>query len=193
MPYLENIICAINSNYNGVFTDKKFKNSRAFGLTDSINRKVNDKVETIPAKLINGDYIYVGADDTYNLTYYHKLYSNSYSLIPNTSYGRSIGMEKCTSEVGIVVFGLKDRLDVSQYELEKIFNQYLLKKVDKPTLIGLKLNVVIINATSSTMDMSVVFNNEYKGIEPFLNERHIMFELKYKIEASYKKECFPTC
>lgn len=189
MPYLEEIICLINENYNVVFKDKNFAQKKIYGITQPIARKN----EIIPAYLEGRDWKYVGPDDTQNLILYHKLNSNVYEMVQNSSYGRRGGMDKCTSNLSLVVFGLRNKLNVSQYELERLVNQYLIEVISKQDLTKLKLQSVNIAPVSTNMDMNSVFNQEFKNIAYNLNEKHILFELKYQIEAIYIKDCFNNC
>lgn len=190
MQYLERIVCLINENFKAVFTGKNMGKNRIFGLTQPVQR---GKTDVIPACLVGGEWKYVGVDDTDNLRMYHKLYTDSYELVQGSSYGRSGGDEKCISTLGLVVFGMRDRVKLSQYDLKQLVNRNLIERISKAETSALKLKSVIIGAVSANMDMASVFSQEYKNVPYALNEKHILFELKYQIEVTYQKECSPTC
>lgn len=189
MPNIEQIICLINENFKQVFTDKNFIQNKIYGLTQPLQRKT----EVMPAYLDGKEWRYVGPDDTQNLIIYHKLYTNNYDTIQGLSYGRKGGLDKCTSECSVVVFGQRNKLNVSQYDLELLVNQHLITRISKAKLAEFKLQSVNIAPVSSTMDMATVFGQEFKNVPYTLNEKHILFEFKYSIEAIYDASCLPQC
>lgn len=194
MPYVEDIVCLINSHYkDAVFTGAPYAISSFYGITQPVTRRSEDKTDIVPAVMSGDEFKYVGPDDDTNLIIYHKLNGNAYSNISGTGYGRSQGFEKCVSDCSMVVFGMRFKLGVSQHQLEQKVNQNLIEKITKAKLVELKLNTVNINAVSSNMDAAQVFSNEFKNVPYFLSEKHILFELKYTIEAIYNKGCFTNC
>lgn len=186
MSFLETIVKAINENFEQVFTDKAFIKHKIYSITQPVKRTKENGFDIVPGVWVKGEFKYVGPDDDYNLIIYHKMYGDNESVLSNTSYGRSNGLIKNTADMSMVVFGLRDRLDLSQFELKHKIRINLIEKIE-----DVNLQSVNINAVSSVMDMQLVFGNEFKNIPYNLNEKHILFELKYKIETVYKKDCQP--
>lgn len=154
------------------------------GIGQTVLRK-NDKLPAIIKR--NGEAVYVGIDDQFSIRIYHKV--NSMDTVYKTKgYGDSAGSITNTYLLSLVVF--MNRKKIGQYADELVtliqsqFPDTL--KLEPYQSINIFFNSVILNDVQ-------VYNQEYTTEEYRLAPEHNLFLINYKLEASFKKECFITC
>lgn len=184
MSFLEKIVCLINERFETLSYARKM----VYGISMPVKRTKESGFDVVPM-ILDNEWKYVGVDDNQDLIIYHKIYGDTESIVPNSSYGDVRGLTRCVNDMSVVVFG--NKLLLTPYALKQKISEYLLTTVTKTTLTELGLNSVNINATSSNMDPQSVWSNEYKNVDYPLDENNILFELRYRIETVYKKECQP--
>jgi hypothetical protein len=90
MPFTDKIVEHINRSLKaGSLKDKRFQPGKIYGVTTILARhqKVGNGLELLPAMEKDGQYEAIGVDDRVNITLYHKVVANSYTMQKKGGYG----------------------------------------------------------------------------------------------------------
>jgi hypothetical protein len=130
---------------------------------------------SMPAIIDNdGECHYVFTDDSYDLGWYHRLISRSYSK--KTGFGRNgISINTETDEILLVCWGFSNRLNMQAEEIER--------KIIIPAIPG--------NAepVSSNFDAKSVLNGEFRNINYLNRPEEFIFSVKYKVPTTFNRKC----
>lgn len=199
MPYVADIVTKIDSILAAsALTDKRFQPRYMAGLVNQIPVSNSDgtKVIFIPAKQTSAfnDAVQVVPDDSFNLTTYHRLISNTYSIEPGQQqYGDTFDFEVATSDIIMIVIGFTKTLRLTAEQLEALFISSFPDHLEKSFSTTLQLSSINVSKTSSSFDSVAIFRQEYAGEKNFIKPEMTLFQIRYRIEASYKKGCFNIC
>lgn len=192
MPFLDSIVTYINDSLKGSsLNDKRFQPGKFCGVSTILARKKGEGLELLPAVEIEGTYKLVEPDDRLNIITYHKVVSNTYSMVKK-SHGDSY-YHKCTSEMAMVVFADAKKIRMSAEQLEPLLIYGMPQRLSDVLMKEIKFVSVLITPLASDMDKIRVFRTEYPGSEYFLKPYHHFFLLRYRIEATFDKNCIDAC
>lgn len=197
MPYLNELVILINEAIRtSSLTDKRFSSAKLEGIAVQVLRNgPNDAQEVFPAIVkLNEVERYIGVDDTYPLTIYHRILGNTYSEdAKQGQFGDGFTAQMCSTDALMVVFAKRSAIRMTAEQLEALLvagfpDQFVQGQMD-----GLQIFSARATLTASTMDVFTVFSTEYRGTKFFLGPEDILFAMRYKIESRYRKSCFKIC
>lgn len=93
----------------------------------------------------------------------------------------------------MVVYGKRSALNLRAEQLEAIITTGFPDVISKQAISEYNLQSMIVTLQSSNMSALSVFNEEFKGFDPFVSNEDIYFSIAYKIETKYRKGCFGLC
>jgi len=126
----------------------------------------------------------IDVNDSYPITIYHKLDSivNGFSKI--NSFGDSYGNETEVVNMSLMVWAWRSKVLRPAYWLENFLKDSMPVSSKSP-------NIQITNyrVGNSTFDKVALIGREYSAVD--VNYPDLMvFEMKYRIESTYRKGCF---
>lgn len=194
MPYTNKIIDFIDSRLKATsFSDKRFT-GKHYGLMQSMMVK-NSKGESLfgPAKPnLQGEMEVAYPDDTHALITYHKIISVSYSNTKPAQYGDRKNFLLQTSDVALNIIGFSDQLQLLSNDLEGLVAPGIPADA-KELARTLGFNNILISPLASRFDSQAIFNEEFRGTDFKLKPNMIVFQVKYRIESEFRKDCFKIC
>lgn len=199
MPYVAEIVQKIDSILAAsALTDARFTNRYMAGLVNQIPVSNSDgsKVIFIPAKQTSAfsDAVQIVPDDSFAITTYHRLISNTYTIQPgNQQYGDTFDYEVASSDLIMIVIGFTKNLRLTAEQLEALFISSFPDYLPKDFSASLQLSSINVSKTSSSFDSVAIFRQEYSGEKNFIKPEMTLFQIRYRIDASYKKGCFNIC
>lgn len=192
MPYYNEIITAIDSAIvAGALTDKRFQNKKFAGLCYLTPVKIEGQTLTafVPAKIKTlNDYEIIAPDDKFNLITYHRLLSSQHQRDID-----QFGAMRTTSEMVLTVISFTSKVNLIADQLEALFLAGFPVAMSKPFTEALKMQSINVDVISSAFDNVSIFNTEYRGQTYFLKPQTVMFQIRYRIEATYSKTCLTLC
>lgn len=197
MPYLNELIGLVNDKIkSSSLTDKRFSGAKIAGIAYQVVRQeTEDVLEVWPAIVeLNKVEQYIGVDDAFPLTIYHRILNNAYADDAKTGqFGDGFTAQVCTTDAVMIVSGKRNPLKLTSEQLEALIvagfpDQFINGSID-----GLQLFSAKVVLRSSDMDSMRVFSNEYKNVQYFLSAEDIFFSMNYSIVSRYKKSCFNIC
>lgn len=194
MPFLDSIVSYINDSLKGSsLSDKRFAAGRFLGLSTIVGVQKDTGVVLVPAIVdAMGEYKPVDpVDDRYSITVYHKAISNVYGF-EKKSYGDEY-LQKCTTEMLLVVAADAKKVLVSAEQLEPLFIYGLPQRLSPELKQKAAFKNCLITPLASDMDKLRVYRQEWPAAEYYLKPYHHLFSLRYRIEASYDKDCIDAC
>ena len=196
MPYLKKIVDFINTELsNSLLNTRRFQDKKIIGIAQAMPRKEKNDIQLLPSYVDNnGEGQYVGVDDDYSLIIYHKV--NSVTVGKTASggrYGDGTGYDAHVAKMSMVVFGRRDRLELTNDELAIYLQANVPDAVDAPLLKALQFKVANININDIVLNDLQVFQEEYQGFTYFLKPEQFLFKLNYSIESAFLKKCFANC
>jgi hypothetical protein len=192
MPFTDKIVEHINQSLKaGSLKDKRFQPGKFYGITTILARhqKVGNGLELLPAMEKDGQYDAIGVDDRINITLYHKVVANSYTMQKKGGYGDDY-LHKCSAEMLLVILADERKVKLKAEQLEPMV---IYGMPNGFPLTDTGLSSCIISPLGSTMDRLIVFRQEYPGTEFFLKPYHHLFSIRYRIETSFDKNCIDNC
>ena len=196
MPFLSEIVTAINKNWQ----DKlPFKNARWHCIAEQImdvHFAHNEKDETVPTFLrfpaeinASGEAKKIDIDSSYQLIVFHKIESIQNGA-KRGQFGDGVSDLFEIANMSLVVFGSRTKAQMPSHQIEARLKDAL------PDNLKLTVDGTIQNSSlklgNSLFDKMALINREYSDVEIELTNL-IAFELKYRIESSWKKGCFNKC
>lgn len=182
-------------------TDKRFQNRFFAGLVQQIPVSNSDgtKVIFVPAipQAIN-DAVQVVPDDNYNIITYHRIVGSTYSAGQVVKqFGDGFDVQVQSSDVIMIVIGFNNKLLLTAEQLEALFISgfpgAFTKTVTGTFVADLQMNSISVQVASSSFDAVSIFRQEYSGEKNYIRPNMTLFQIRYKIEATYKKGCFTIC
>jgi hypothetical protein len=195
MPFTDKIVGFINDSLKASsLKDKRFQPGRFIGIATPMARtlKSGQGVELLPASCDEqGNYKLIEPQEV-PITVYHKIVSNAYTSARQANYGDEY-VYKNTSEMQMIILADQRKVRLSSEQLEPLLIYGTPQRLSSALMQQLKFASCLVMPTGSTMDRIVVFRQEYQGIEYFLKPYHILFSIRYRIEATFDKNCINQC
>lgn len=192
MSFIKPIVQTINQQLNAkLLSDNKYADKWIIGIAQSLPVYADKALQLIPSYVDNnGESIYVGPDDTYDYIAYHRVNSWTPTKANLKSYGDTKAVDANIVRMSYVVFGRRDRLQMSNDELAFLIQMNFNESVDKTLLDSLQLKTCNINITDIILNDLQVFKEEFQGVEFFLKPEQFLFKINYTIESAFIKKCF---
>lgn len=194
--YLDDITGFINTSLEESFLKQKpFQNRLMLGICESFQRKENGVTQLLPGYIKNdGEIDYVGPDDEYNVIIYHRINNITPGKdIGDKGWGDGRGFNSRIARMNMVVFGMRDELQITSTEMGLKLEQSFPEKVGKDLLKQLQFMRCNIAVNDIVLNILQVFQEEYQGVAFFLKPEQFLIKLNYSIESIYSKECFINC
>lgn len=181
---LRDFIIELNKKLVGIIP-----NTKVYGLTQAIRRKVGSVEEVLPGEVKqDGEIIYVGPDDTEAVIIYHRNAGITTARSPRSGIGDGYSPLVNTYQMAMIVF--LDQKKVKLYP-EELF-LYIQSNIPDKTNYKPYDNVVI-RTTNVILNSQLVFAAEYAGEDFSLPAEKSLFQINYTIESTHKKDCFAKC
>jgi hypothetical protein len=189
---LIDIINFINNTIKeNAFKKDGFKNSLLLGIAENIPRS-NDTNDIIPVVFENGKEMFVELSDKFNLIGFHKI--NNSTIQPNkNNFGDSNSSLIKSLNCSFIVFFNKKKIDICKEDLDLIISSYFPTSLTPDLKKNLNIQNCYIEPLQSDYNGYALFQREYKTSQFNLKPTHSMFEIKYKIDLTVKKECLNKC
>lgn len=196
MAYYKEIVDVIDDAIvAGALTDSRFQNRAFAGLCFLVPCKINDTNVSamIPAKVSTvGECNFIVPDDTFNLVTYHRVLSTIYR--PSISqYGDGTDYIDATADMVLTVISFTDKLRIQPENVEALFISGFPTSFSSALKKSLQLRSLNAIITASSFDQVAIFNSEYRGETYFLKPGTVIFQIRYQIIQSFKKDCFTIC
>jgi hypothetical protein len=178
---------SINVHLSELFS--RWPDTKLYGLAELVVRRRGTEAELWPCVLNNdGEGQYVGIDDIFSVSLYHKLNGVTSQVRSVSAYGDSTGNIVNTYQMSLVVFLDRKRTDLTAGDvLIYIQANYPNRIVSE----SFKNN--IIRFTGAVLNSRAVFEREYQGANFLLPPEKSVFEITYSIESIFSKDCFNNC
>jgi hypothetical protein len=149
--------------------------SAFFGIAEPVVRTVKEGEEWFPVVINSkGEDRYVFIDDDYPLGIYHRIIDKTYVPATKDSYGRKQSF-KVRANMKLVCWGLRKRVMTTADRIESFIYASLPEDA---------------TPARSSFDRSLVFSNEFRGIQFFVPEVAFLFSIDYYLEyAPSHREC----
>jgi hypothetical protein len=149
--------------------------SRFFGVAEPVIRLVDEGEEWFPAVIDNeGEDRYVFVDDDYPLGIYHRIAGKAYIPASKSTYGDTQALT-VQANMKLVCWGLRNRVRTTADRIESFIYASL---------------PAIATPVSSSFDRSLVFGNEFRGVQFFLPEVAFLFSIDYYLRYTpARREC----
>ena len=187
MGYLQTIVNYINDAIAGLCDNKKI-----IGIAQGMPRTNGDKIEIFPSYVNDdGEGVYVGPDDDFDLITYHKVNSIIASKGRlKSSYGDDGLHDVHSARISLVVFGRRDKLRMSNDEVAVQIHSLFPEAATKEMIKSMQLRAANINVKDINLNDMQVFAEEYQNVPFFLKPEQFLFKLNYNIESAFLKRCF---
>jgi hypothetical protein len=195
MSYLKKIVGFINQELQAnLLNDSCYSNSKIIGLCQVLPRQKGERLELLPSYVDNdGEAQYVGPDDDYDLIIYHRLNRIAVSKANLKSFGDTRQLDANSAQMSLVVFGLRNKLKLSNDELAVRIQANFPQAATKALLTEMTFQACNININDIILNDLQVFQEEFQNIGFFLKPDQFLFKVNYTIESAFLKECFKTC
>lgn len=193
MPYLNRVVCELNEKLiKEAFSFLPAGTIKAYGLTESVIEAEEDNTKKYPAAIDdNGEATMIDIDDLYSLMMYHKLDSITNST-EKLAMGDGQGNPVESANMALIVFAFRDKVKCGVDMLEAVIKDKLPDvRANIRNNTGALLQNSIFRAGNSTFDKITLLGREYSSI-PLLPEL-LVFELKYRIDSTWRKGCLTIC
>ncbi|HET6255867.1 MAG TPA: hypothetical protein VFE32_17450 [Puia sp.] len=198
MPFLDHIVGLINQGLQrGTLTDKRFASGEFNGIAMNVMR---DKVtgggkQSIPTVWISdGEAKYIGIDDTAPLIIYHKVQRSVTVPEPaSKQFGDGQHRIKNSAILYMIVYADRSRIRLSADELEAVIISGFIDEIPKMEYPSEGFSSLIVSLSDTNFNSGAVFAQEYPGADNFLKPESILFQINYKVESSYRKDCLAIC
>jgi len=196
MPFLKEQIGIVNSALlNSSLNEERFQGARIERLAWLANVQSNERIHTMPVLIDKfAEMKYVGIDDTFPLTIYHRMLSNAYPKPTAKDAGGDTFRKKTqVTDMVMVVSGRANIIKLTSEQLEALIANAFPDIIPAADLTDLKLDSMTVTLLGSDMNNLNVFNTEYRNIDFVPPEDLLLFSMRYQIEISWKKGCFKLC
>lgn len=130
-------------------------------------------------------------DSNTPFTIYHRLSGTTFSKGP--SYGDDAYSTISATDLQIVVWGTRKKIDTSPEQFAMILTDTLPDIITADELSGMGINNINITPLSINYDQRSVFAQEMQGVKYFTGPELFLFSIRYRIEGSYTKGCLNNC
>lgn len=194
MPFTDKIVAYINEQLKASsLNDKRFLPVRLLGVATQLARPKGQGVELLPATCDEqGNHKLIEPDDKFPITVYHKTITNAYTSAKQQSYGDDY-VYKCTTEMQLIVLADQRKVKMTAEQLEPAVIYGMPQRLSAALMQDVRFASCLITPLGSDMDKIRVFRQEYPGNEYFLKPYHQLFSIRYRIEATFDKNCVNKC
>jgi len=166
-----------------------FKDLRLYGIC----RHDENKGRLIPMRYKGfGDNEYVGLDDKYGMTAYHRVIDFSENDNPDGGFGKNYLITE-TYRMRLIVFANQRKINDANYDAgRKItddFKSLIPNKLTKSELAILNAQRGRISITGINTLKQDVFRAEMPGEEYKLKPEHLLFQIEYSVELTFLSSC----
>lgn len=188
--YTPNIATYINSTLKQrVFSDI---GAQLFGVCELVEKTDGDSKRTVPLYLnIDGEGKYVGVDDSYPLTIYHRLINPIKPAPTKKGFGDNVWLKE-QAQIKLVVFypkaKYKKALEATLSTIKANFPFFITKKMKT----DLRVKSVRIIPGETFSNTPRVYQDEYSA--PLAGRTDLaMGALQYSVEILYDPACIRDC
>lgn len=193
MYFIDEIIEQINSKIKSSLNGKSYQKAEFRGIAETIYRStgVENQFEQLPCIIDKSGQKIISPDDNYSMLVYYKVPSEIYT--PVGSFGDSNDTVKCIVDVSMLIYAFREEIERNSRQL----NAELIDVI--PTALKLSDGVNTMKssiiATSTNYQTKQLLEREFgtEHVYEFLQPENYFFEIKLKIESTYKKGCFSNC
>ena len=140
-----------------------------------------------------GEVLMIDVNDSYDLTLFHKLETIVNTLVLNKGYGDNPGELQEAASMAVLVIAWKSKIKMEAHELEaRLKNSLPLMPLKYKNEDGHTVQTSRLTAGASTFDKTALLQREYTRVELNFPDL-ILFEMKYLVNSTYKKECLEIC
>ncbi len=199
MPKIREIVGLINSalkanNFNG----RPFQTGVWYELAYQVDRQEKDGDSFIdikrPAIIDNsGEGTDVTYDDTYPITFYHRITSPLQYPVDNENFGNPNSSNMEVAEMAMICIADRSKVNVFTEDICAAMIQDIPKEFNQAQCAALSLNQIELEVIETNSDSVKVFNDEFQGVEFNLNPQMSMISVKYKLTTHYGSACFKIC
>lgn len=194
MANLNSVVKIINDTLKATaFNDQRYSAPAMFLITKSLPYQAAAGFEYIPSVVDNnGEATRVNPDDRNVIQVYHKVNSiaNFYS---KQQFGNENENIVRTAQMSMIVFGQRNKIKLSDHDLDFNILASFPNKLAKAQLAELKIQDCVISYGSADFNSLQLYSREYNTKSYYLKPNHLFFEVKYTIECRLNKACINTC
>lgn len=177
-PSLKHIITSINDSLASIYQGARF-----FGIAKHAMVVNTEKIYPYV------DEKYIGIDDAYALTIYHRLNSMTSQLVRNSGYGDGKGNQSNVYNLSMVVHSNKK---LTRMEPDELF-LLIQSRLSNLHLSGPAYRSISVSVTSAVLDSQIVYAGEYPSSEYSLFGHQNLMAINYQLETVFKPGCFINC
>jgi hypothetical protein len=194
MPFLNDIVASLNTNWQN--SSLKFipaPKLQMYEITEPMVEVKEDGDNTAQKRYPSivthdGEVKEIMPDDRFHLLLYHRLESISNSVDPTKGYGGSAANLE-VANMSVMVFGFRDKLRREAYWLEAALKDGMPDTLTTKDNHHKLIQEARLKPGNSSFDKMALLGREFSEVE--LNFPNILvFEMKYRIESTWKKGCF---
>lgn len=191
MINVNTIVKEINKSIKGFLTDSTYSASLISGIAYTY---LKDKSDTLPGiSNDKGDINYVGIDDKYSLSVYHKIVSTTPTkTIAGRQYGDGNKSTKVVTQMSVIVFANRTKLGIQQEVLANYILAAMPTNINRAILLEESLSDCTIDVLKINFDSSGLYKREYLT-ESKLKPHQMLFEIGYQITYTFNSDCVKTC
>jgi hypothetical protein len=189
MAKLNEIVEIINLLVNAKLTGAKYASVKQHGLASLVT---NDKNLTAPFAISrSGEGSYVGYDDKFPFTSYHRYLGSTYNE-SDANYGNDNSRKSQVQNMVMMVMGKQSKITLFPDDLEMLIVSAFPSGLTPTQKEDFKFKSCGIKITGSNHDLSSLFKREFANQKFSPDSNKFMFELRYQIECTWGKECINT-
>lgn len=197
MPFLDTLVGLINANLQqNTLTDKRFAAGDFNGIAIPIYRDrpgAQQGKQALPCVYQEGqDAKYVGIDDTFPIIIYHKLQRNT-TQPAKTQFGDGDKTIKATTLLTMTVYADRNRIKLSPEDLESLILSGFSDEIPKTAYPSKGFSSIVVYHMETNFNAQGIFAQEYQNVDFFLKPESILFQITYRIESQYRKDCLAIC
>lgn len=188
---LNEIINYINENIKtNVFQKDGLHNSLLLGVAESVARS-NTTNDTVPI-IFNDKELLVELTDKYNVILFHKI-NRSQIQITKDNYGSENNSLLKSYNVSLIVFFDRKKINLCKEDFELLVSAYLPSNITQQLIKNLNIQNCYIEPLQTDYNGYALLQREYKTSQFNLKPTHTMFEVQYKIDLKFNKNCLNKC
>lgn len=188
MLFLNDKAKILNTILKASFTDKRFAGSLWVDhiVKTAVIDTEDDRTKSAPVYYKDGEYKYVGIDDTFPVIVYHKHIQSGFS-------DTDVNERTETNRMQMVVFGRLDFLRLTNEVLGSLFVAAFPSEIRKSAYNYLGVSSLQPALSNANSDTAAIIAREYPGFDYQLGPEHGMLLFDYTLESNYNRNCFKAC
>ena len=193
MSYIATIVNFINAQLEAGFLKcSAYDDKKVVGLAQILPRmQEENKLEYVPSVVDNeGNAEYIGPEDDNDIIIYHRCTGITVGKAILKTFGDNKPMDSNIAKMCLVVFGRRDHLQMTNYELAIYIQAAFPEAATKEILGELQFRAANINISEIILNDLQVFSEEFTNVVFFLKPDQFLFKVNYTIESAFLKACF---